>query len=206
MFRKLLNPFSFAARRIKLSPREYLIYGGAGLLLLALVICYGFEIKWYKRITYPGRLLAYAALGGALLGVVGGFALRQMLERRRGKPFSQLERMQLQLIAFLLSAFFAPLFGSWINRALAGPPQWETFVFYKEQAHASSRYGYVKGESIRPDGYYLYVLRNGRLHRFDLPQSVAKGLKQGADISLPMRKGMLGSDVLDIELLLIDNQ
>ncbi len=207
MFRNLLNPFSFAAGRIKLKPRDYLIYGGGGLLLLALAASYGFEIKWYKRIMYPGRLLAYAALGGALSGIGIGFALRQMLERRRAKPFSSLERLQLHLIVFLLCLFFSPLFGSWINRGLAlRPAQWETFIFYEEQPYASSRYGYMKGEQVKPDGYYLYVLRDGQLHRFDLPQSLAKGLERGTDISLPMRKGVLGSDVLDVSLLFVDNQ
>ncbi len=195
------------SRRVKLSPREYLIYGGLGLLLLLLVVSYGPEIRYYQRTLQAGKLMGYSVIGGAVLGVLLGFAFRQMLERRQGRRLAALERMQAHIVAFLLCVFFAPLFGSWLNR-LPAPrqPQWETFIFFEEQPHASSRYGYLEGEQIEPDGYYLYVIREEKLYRFDLPRPVAKGLAKGSELSLPLRKGLLGFDVLDVEALLPDNQ
>lgn len=207
MFRKLLNPFSFAARRVKLTSKEYLIYGGAGLLLLVLAASYGLEIKWYKRYLEAGRLLLSSLIGGAVLGVLLGFAFRQMSERYRQQSFEPLERLQIHLITLLLCLFFAPLFGSWLNRGLSfGQASRVPFIYFEEQPYASSRYGYMKGEKIEPDGYYLYVVRDERLYRFDLPKSVASDLKRGDTIELPIRRGALGFSFLDSRHLYVDNQ
>ncbi len=208
--RSLFDLFSFQrTRRVRLSGREYLFYGGAGLLLLALVIAYGVEIRHFKDLLHPGRLMGYSALAGLLLGIGLGFVLRAALEKRRGRRFEPLERVQIHIITFLLCMFFAPLFASWLNRSLASKEVvWLPFVFYREEAFYSNRYGLPKGEKPEATGYHLYLFDQDieETHLFTLPVPVAKGLAQGADIKLPFHRGALGVYILDKDLLTADNQ
>jgi len=194
---------------MKLSMREYLIYGGIGISLMALVIAYAPEFRQLRYTLDAGKLIAYSALGGLVLGIALGIVLRLVLEKRRGYPFDSLERLQIYVITFLLCMFFAPLFGSWLNRGLASKEvEWKPFVFYRESGFYTGRYGLLKGETPKPGAYHLDVfdpeIENS--YRFTLSHPVAEGLAQGADIQLPLRKGFLGFYILDEEAFGFDNQ
>ncbi len=194
---------------MKLSAREYLVYGGIGLSLMALVIAYGPEFEKLGHTLDAGKLIAWSALGGLLSGLALGFVLRAVLEKRRGYPFEPLERFQIVAITLLLCVFFAPLFGSWLNRGLASQEvEWKPFVFYKESGFYANRYGLLKGESLETTAYHLDVFDQDIEHsyRFTLSKPVAEGLRQGADIQLPLRRGFLGFYIFDESLLSADNQ
>ena len=100
------------------------------------------------------------------------------------------------LFILIFSVLFAPLFGSLINRTL-GKTENQSFEFISEAPYFSSNYGILKGEKLRPTGWYLNVRENGRLRTFKYTTQAYYPLtKPGDTILLPVRKGLFGCRVV----------
>jgi hypothetical protein len=105
-------------------------------------------------------------------------------------------RMQIWAACLILCALFAPLVGSLINRLFSIRAAPQTFLFFDERPYASSRFGWIEGEKISPDGYYIFITRNGKLERIESKKPRFEGVERGAEVELPVRKGLLGFDVV----------
>lgn len=100
------------------------------------------------------------------------------------------------LFILIFSVLFAPLFGSLINRTL-GKTENQSFEFISEAPYFSSNYGLLKGEKLRPTGWYLNLQEGGRQHTFKYATQAYYPLtKPGDTILLPVRKGLFGCRVV----------
>lgn len=134
-----------------------------------------------------GSVLVAAALAAGLI-----FALRdRLLPARKHWP-------ELVFIVFPM-LFFAPLFGSWLNRA-GGKVENLPFEFMSEQAFVASGYGLLKGEKIKPSGYRLTVREGDKLLTFKYKQQAYFPItKMGETVLLPVRTGIFGKRVVELK-------
>lgn len=100
------------------------------------------------------------------------------------------------LFILIFSVLFAPLLGSLINRTLGNTTN-QSFEFISEAPYFSSNYGILRGEKLRPTGWYLNVRENGHLRTFKYTTQAYYPLtKPGDTILLPVRKGLFGCRVV----------
>ena len=85
--------------RIKLSRKEYLIYGGAGLAFLGLIVLYVFEFAAFDRTLEVKGLLFRSAYVGLLIGVLLGYFFRDS-----GKDLT--EKVQIFVFFILITIIF----------------------------------------------------------------------------------------------------
>lgn len=137
--------------------------------------------------------LVWGALCAGLLGAAGIL----YCFRARFQPLNR-HLTELALLA-VLSVFFAPLFASWLNRAF-GHRLEQSFEFVAERAYLASGYGILKGETLKPTGYYLDVRQNGRLYRFQYKSQAYFPLtRPGESVLLPLKKGLFGVRVVELK-------
>lgn len=166
--------------------------------LLAFLMTLGFfTLIWLYMREFP--LLSNTIGAGALAAgsLIAGLGISAALVWRFRKRFMPWERHRPDVAFVIVSAlFFAPLLGSWLNRAF-GNTTFQTFRFVSETPFVSSGYGILKNETIKPSGYHLVVEENGELRRFKYKsQAYYPVTKQGEEILLPVRKGFFGARVM----------
>ena len=159
------------------------------LLFFALILLYVREFPVLSNTLGGGWLMIGSALTALLVsaGLIWRF-------RERFSPFDR----HMPDVAFIMvfSVFFAPLFGSWLNRGF-GKTETQPFEFVAETAFFSSGYGVLKGEKLTPSGYHLFVKENGILRRLKYKtQPYFPLTKPGEQIQLPIRKGFFGPRVM----------
>ena len=137
--------------------------------------------------------LVWGAMAAGLLVAVGTL----YYFRARFQPLNR-HLTELALLV-VLSVFFAPLFASWLNRAFGHQVE-QSFEFVAERAYLASGYGILKGEALKPTGYYLDVRQNGQLYRFQYKSQAYFPLtRPGESILLPLRKGLFGVRVVELK-------
>ncbi len=169
------------------------------LLALAGVLAF-IGLVWLYTREFPvfGNTIGVRGLlaGGFLLGALAGGAAAYAL-RRRLTPWENHLPEVFTLLVF--STLLLPLLGSLLNRA-GGQVSHEPFEFVSEMPYISSNYGLLKGEKIKPSGYALRVKENGRLYRFQYKtQAYFPLTKPGETVLLPVRKGLLGFRVMEMD-------
>ncbi len=117
--------------------------------------------------------------------------------RERFTPF---ERHFPEVVLILVfSVLFSPLFGSLLNRSL-GKNETQPFDFVSETAYFASGYGILKGEKWRPTGWRLTVREGKRERRLKYKSQAYFPLtKPGEKILLPVRRGILGVRVVQLQ-------
>ncbi|MFZ4633779.1 MAG: hypothetical protein ACOYNO_06190 [Saprospiraceae bacterium] len=165
----------------------------AVLALFAVVWLYTREFHVLSN-TIAGNRLVWGALSfGALFSVALIWFFRQ-----RFKPWEK-HRPEVFLLFFSLTLIM-PLLASLLNRS-GGAIQHRSFVFLSEKPFAEAGYGVLKGEVLKPTGYFLLVKDHaGNAHRFRYKQQAYYPMtKAGEAVLLPMRKGLLGFEYLDLD-------
>ena len=181
---------SFGGRREILKTREYLIYGGLGLIFILLVVLYVFEFRVFDRTLEVKTLVIRSLLFGILPGAWLGY-----LFRRSGKDLT--EKVQIYVFFILMSVLFMPLFGSLTNRMLSFRPVRTVQVELEgETPFYASRFGVIKGEKIEPTGFYTFFYYNGHLERLKSKQALFPGKERGDQVDLDLRKGLWGYDLV----------
>ncbi|MCC6460817.1 MAG: hypothetical protein IT260_10135 [Saprospiraceae bacterium] len=162
------------------------------LLLFALVWLYTREFRVFTN-TIGMRGLLWGSL---LVGALAGAGMLYRLRRRLTPWDLHLPEVFTILIFSILSM---PLLASLLNRA-GGKVAHESFVFVSEQPYISSNYGLLKGEKIKASGYRLQVKEGQRLLRFQYKSQPYFPLsKPGDEVLLPVRRGLLGVRVMEME-------
>ena len=166
--------------------------------LLAVLVFFGLVWLYTREFsvlynTIGGKMLVGVAMPAGLV-IAGG-----ILWRRRDR-FTPWERHLPEVLFILLfCVLFAPLFASLLNRSL-GTTQYQSFLFISESPYLASNYGVLKGEKIKPTGYYLTVAEDGRALKFKYSsQPFYPITRPGDTILLPVRKGLFGFRVILLE-------
>lgn len=170
-------------------PRFYLTAFAGVLVFIGLILLYVREFAVFYNTIGVQRLVAGSFVVGAL--AAGGLAYAL---RRRLTPWGKHVPEVLLIAVFTL--LFAPLFGSLLNRTGA-PVTNQSFDFFSEKPYLASSYGLLKGEKIKPTGYFLEVREGERLMRFKYKrQAYYPNTQPGDPILLPVQKGWFGFRVM----------
>jgi len=162
---------------------------------LAILAFFGFVWLYVREFAVLSNTIgAKWLVAGSMLvaALVAGGALWRWRER-----FTPWERhLPEVLMTLIFSVLFAPLFGSWLNRAF-GSIENQSFEFVSEAPYFASNYGLLKGEKIQPTGYHLTVKENGHLHHFKYKtQTYYPITKPGNKVLLPVQKGLFGCRIV----------
>ena len=169
-----------------ISWKEKMLYAVLALAVLGLVVAYVLEFYYFKR-TFGIKNMSMIAAG---IGAADGALLGWVLNR---KARETVEGIQLYMFCIVLTALFAPLLASLSNRLLSPHPvKMERVVFFEERPYVSEMYGIMKGEKIKPRGYFLFFMREGKLERIDNRRPMAVPLQRGDTFEIPVRKGLWG--------------
>ena len=161
-------------------------------LFVGLIALYVREFPVLSNTLGVQRLVLGAIAAGLALG--GGLWYRW---RARFSP-AQNHTPEI-LSTLILPALFMPLFASLLNRA-GGPVAHESFEFISEVPYIASKYGVLRGETLRPTGYYLTVAERGRQYRLRYSQQAFYPIThQGETVLLPVRRGLLGFRVVQFQ-------
>jgi hypothetical protein len=156
------------------------------LLMLGLIVVYVFEFYFFQRTFSLSKLLLPGALAGVLTGVALGWRFSRTAE-------DAVDRIQIYLFWTFLATVFFPLLTSLGNRLLSPhPAAWESVAFFEQKPYVSDRFGIMKGQEVKPSGYYLFFFRNGELERIDNVHPLAPAPERGDTILIPVRKGLFG--------------
>lgn len=159
--------------------------------LFALIGLYVREFAVFSNTIHAGRLV----VTGMLLGLAGAVFALYLLRRRLAPWKNHLPEYGTIL---LFSLLFSPLLLSLFNRGL-GKNTHESFEFVRESPFYASNYGILKGETIQPTGYRLYVRRRNQEYVFQYrKQAYYPITKPGEKVLLPVRKGVLGFRVIEL--------
>lgn len=160
------------------------------LSLLCLITLYVLEFRWFDRTAGMRTLALYAMAAGALAGA----ALGRHFATQAGNT---VEKVQLYVFFIVICSLFAPLFASLSNRLLSfSASRQEQVQFFQEQPYYASRSGPIKGEKVRPTGYYTFFYYRGQLRRIKSGRPLFPDAKRGETVILPMKRGLWGFDVI----------
>jgi hypothetical protein len=151
---------------------------------------YVLEFHWLGNTFEAGKLAAYSTLAALLLGAFLGWKFHK-------KGEEQVDKIRIWAACLIIPTVFAPLLGSWSNRLLSPYPSGQRqFEFFEEKPYAQSRFGFIEGETITPDGYYVFVFYNNELQRIRSKDPLFQGKQRGEMVELPVRKGLWGFETV----------
>jgi len=159
------------------------------LVLIGLIVLYVFEFWWMDNTIGVEALVLYSLVAGALAGAALGWWLGRRVE-------DYYDRFRIVVISSFLAAVFAPLLGSLSNRLLGGPVEWRELEVVRVEQYAQSRLGFMKGEQVQPDGYYLFAFHGRGLERFRFRRLPEPLPRRGQKIRVPVRQGFWGFEVV----------
>ncbi|MCA0239058.1 MAG: hypothetical protein LCH81_21980 [Bacteroidetes bacterium] len=172
-----------------MSSRPKLYAALAVLAFFLLIALYANEYQYLSNTIGVQGLVGGSVLVGVIVAGAGLW-----LGQQRFTPWKR--HLPEVLFIGVFSLFFAPLFGSLLNRAFS-LKSYESFEFVSEQPYFASGYGVLKDEKLQPTGYYLQVRQNGQIHRFKYKKQPYYPLtKPGEVIMLPVRRGIFGPRVV----------
>ncbi len=161
-------------------------------VVIGLIALYVREFAVFARTLEVRSLVVGSMIAGLLLIGAGIFGLRKRLQ-----PWER-HSTELALVA-VFGMLFAPLLGSLLNRT-TGSVAYQAFDFVSETPYMTAGYGVLKGEKIQPTGYRLRVREDERVYRLRYKKQAYFPLSRPGDtISLPVRTGLFGVRVLELE-------
>ncbi len=176
--------------RLQISLGDKIKYALIGFLLLAMVVLYALEFKYFHLTFNLQGLILKGVVVGLIVGVELGWWFRRHAE-------DLTERIQLYVFFIVLSMVFMPLLVSLSNRFVTLKPSASINVDYVgTEAFYSDRFGLIKGQKVEPTGYYLFFYYNNRLQRIELKAPIFKDSVRGATITLPVWQGIWGHQVI----------
>lgn len=166
--------------------------------LLAVLAFFGLVWLYAREFSVLYNTIGAKTLVGAAM--LAGFVIAGSALWRWRQRFTPWERHMPEVLFILLfCVLIAPLFVSLLNRSL-GSTENQSFEFVSESPYLASNYGVLKGEKIKPTGYYLTVTEDGKAFKFKYSsQPYYPITKPGESVLLPVRKGLFGFRVILLE-------
>ncbi len=163
------------------------------LAVVGLTTAYVLEFHWLGNTFEAEKLVGFSIMAALMIGAFLGWKFQKNGEE-------QVDKIRIWAVCLLVPALFAPLLGSWSNRLLSPHPvENKQFEFFEEKPFAQSRFGFIKGETITPDGYYIFVFYNNELQRIRSKRSHFQGRQRGDMVELPVKKGLWGFETAMVE-------
>jgi len=168
---------------MKLSAGKKILAFAVVFLFVGLVALYVLEFHWLGNTFGVGRLLLYAFA----LGFLVSFGLSRRLTR---KVESDYDKMRLSLLIIFIGTLFTPLFASLSNRLLSPyPVENRPFLFLEERPVSDLK---IIDEKNAPRGWFIFIMKDGKIERVKSSQRLFKDVEKGANVVLPVKKGLWG--------------
>ena len=162
------------------------------ILIFGTMTLYVFEFAYLQNTFNVFKLVG----GSMLIGFIIGLLLGQNFKKR----FKDEDERRVIAVGFpVLIALLFPLMTSLMNRKLNfNPPKQEQVEFFKFEGFGGSRVGFVEGMEIEVDGYSIFFIRDKNIKRIRSKQPYFKDKKEGEKIILPISKGVLGFEYVEL--------
>jgi hypothetical protein len=162
-------------------------------LFFGVIYGYAHESPYFSN-TFGSKSLFFRGLGiGVLVGLIGFFYLKN-------NATNALESFQIGAFSLFLGAFVFPFLAMFSNRLFAekGPLSIKV-IFQRDEPIRTGRFGISKGKLPEIDGFYTYFLRDGDIDRVRSKQQLFRGVEQGSEVELPVKKGFWGFEFVEID-------
>ena len=100
--------------------------------------------------------------------------------------------MRWHLIFLTLGVLLLPVFGSMTNRLLSFSNYKNQPVELFVQKGFIADVGIIQGQSLKPDGYFTFVILDGNLERLKSKEPMYPNAVKGDLVDLKMKKGLYG--------------
>jgi len=129
---------------------------------------------------------------GFLLGILFSYKMTN-----DNKEMEILTKFKIWVALLICCSLIMPLLVSFTNRVLSFRGVEESPVTYvQSQGFYADRYGLL--DSAEPDGYFIFVLKDGELVRLKTRENPFPTAKENETVLLPLRKGFWGFDYVDL--------
>ena len=160
-------------------------------LLFGVIVLYSFELIHFSNTFRVKRLLLVALVLGLFTGTLAAVHYQKQFKE-------QMEKVVISVICVLVAVGVFPLLISLSNRLLTiKEPRREVVELFKEEPFGESRFGIIKGQPIKADGYYIFFIRDGQLERIKSKVPRFTGVEEGSIVELPIKKGLWGFEYVE---------
>ncbi len=162
------------------------------ILVFGIMTLYVFEFAYLQNTFNAFKLI----VGSLVVGFIIGLLLGQNFKKR----FADEDERRVIAFGFpVLIALLFPLMTSLVNRKLNfNPPKQEQVEFFRFEGYGGSRLGFVEGMEPGVDGYSIFFIRDKNIERIRSKQPHFKDKKEGEKINLPISKGVLGFEYVEL--------
>lgn len=175
---------------IDLKERVKLI--GFSLLLVGFVALAIFELKWFQNTPEAKKLSAIFAVIGLGVGAYIGHVFSK-------KTKDLADKMRWYFLFATLCAIAFPFIGGFTNRVLSFSKfENRTVELFGQQGFLADM-GIIEGQDMTPDGYFTFVVVDGKLERLKSVKQLFPNNKKGDKVEILMKKGLYGFWVIKPE-------
>lgn len=171
------------------------IFIKSALVLLALggiIGGYVHEVPYFSNTFDILYLFCRAAFLGALVGALIGWLVSK-------KMTDSSDRVPVFMLCLVAGLVIFPLKAIFINHYFAkNTPLSIKVIFEKEEPLRTSRFGIAQNSVITADAFYVYFIKEGNSERIRSRTQSFRTVEKGQEIELPVKKGFLGFDFVDI--------
>lgn len=169
----------------QLSWKQIISSWGLLFFVLFLFVLYGFEIPKFENILGAGGFFKQSLLLGALGGGAVAYHYAKTID-------VFIDRLKAFMFIFGSILFFAPLFGSLINRwgSFKSPQEKSYEIFEVEKITAPEQNQTLK---LKEMDYFIFIFENDNLERIKL-KNLSEIPQKGNQINLTLHRGLLGGD------------
>ena len=110
-----------------------------------------------------------------------------------------MDKIRIWSVAILIPLFFAPWLGSLSNRFFSPKITYRTVEFIEVKPFSNSFKDIYEIIELEADGCFLFIYYDGEIHRLKRKRCSFFNNKNGDQISLSMKKGLWGYEVVLFE-------
>jgi hypothetical protein len=162
-------------------------------LFFGLIYGYAQETVYFSN-TFDSRYLFFRGLAvGATIGLGVFFYYKKLAT-------DTIERFQLGAFLMVIGMAVFPFLTIWSNHFFAKKdPLSIRVVFQRDEPIRTGRFGISKGKLPEVDGFYTYFLRKSTTDRVRSKQQLFRGMEEGSEVELPIKKGLWGFEFVELE-------
>lgn len=172
--------------------KERLKLIGLCLLFIGFVGLAVFEFKWFQNTLEAKKLVGIFAIIGLGIGIYIGHLFSKTTK-------DLVEKMRWYFIFAAVGLTALPLIGGVTNRALSfSNYENRTVELFNQQGFLADM-GIIEGQDMNPDGYFTFLVIDGKLERFKSEKVLYPNNKKGDKVEVLMKKGLYGFWIVKVE-------
>ena len=151
-----------------------------------------FELKWFQNTIEAKKLIGIFAVIGLGIGIYIGHVFSKTTK-------DLVEKMRWYFIFATVGLIAMPFIGGFTNRVLSfSNYENKTVELFSQQGFLADM-GIIEGQDMSPDGYFTFLVIDGKLERFKSKNELYPNNKKGDKVEVLMKKGLYGFWVVKVE-------